>query len=177
MLKGLSPGTALVLLMAGPAANFASFTLISREMGRKPALIYLSSIIIGAVAFGLAIDYLLPAQWFDLGHIHGLCGHAHGSSVFATVCSGILVLLLAYALLRPHKHHNHINTTEMTKEYQIKGMNCPHCQATVAKVIAAVKGVTDVDVNLGAAKATVSGDHDSAEVIAAVHAAGFEAVQ
>ncbi|MDE6927577.1 MAG: permease [Muribaculaceae bacterium] len=177
MLKGLSPGTALVLLMAGPAANFASFTLISREMGRKPALIYLSSIIIGAVAFGLAIDYLLPAQWFDLGHIHGLCGHAHGFSVFATVCSGILVLLLAYALLRPHKHHNHINTTEMTKEYQIKGMNCPHCQATVAKAIAAVKGVTDVDVNLCAAKAIVSGDHDSAEVIAAVHAAGFEAVQ
>ena len=50
MLKGLSPGTALVLLMAGPAANFASFTLISREMGKKAAAIYLASIIIGSMA-------------------------------------------------------------------------------------------------------------------------------
>ena len=49
VLKGLSPGTAFVLLMAGPAANFASFTLISREMGRKAAVIYLASIIISGV--------------------------------------------------------------------------------------------------------------------------------
>nr|MDY5756513.1 permease [Eubacteriales bacterium] len=61
MIKGLSPGTALVLLMAGPAANFASFTLISREMGRKSAIIYLASIVVGAMTFGLIIDYVLPA--------------------------------------------------------------------------------------------------------------------
>lgn len=175
MLKGLSPGTALVLLMAGPAANFASFTLISREMGRKPALIYLASIIVGAMTFGLAIDYLLPSAWFDLHHIHSHGMHVHEYSIFATVCSAILVLLLAYALLRPHKHHHHINIDEMTKEYQIKGMNCPHCQAAVTKAIAAVEGVKAVDVNLGAAKATVEGEHNPADVIAAVHAAGFEA--
>lgn len=62
MLKGLSPGTALVLLMAGPAANFASFTLIAREMGRRTAFIYLAWIIAGAIGFGLMIDYLLPSQ-------------------------------------------------------------------------------------------------------------------
>lgn len=174
MMKGLSPGTALVLLMAGPAANFASFTLISKEMGRKSALIYLLSIIAGAVAFGLIIDYLLPAAWFDLAHIHGHGGHAHGYSLFSTICSGILVLLLAYTMLRSHKHH-HINISKMTKEYQIKGMNCPHCQAAVAKAIAAVEGVNAVDVDLSGAKATVEGKHNPADVIAAVHAAGFEA--
>ncbi len=66
MLKGLSPGTALVLLMAGPAANFASITVISRNMGRRCATVYLSAIITGAIVSGLIIDYLLPASWFAL---------------------------------------------------------------------------------------------------------------
>ena len=34
-------------------------------------------------------------------------------------------------------------------------MNCPHCQAWVAKAIGAVAGVTEVDVNLSTGKATV----------------------
>ena len=174
MLKGLSPGTALVLLMAGPAANFASFALISREMGRKSALIYLASIVVGAMVFGLAIDYLLPSSWFDIGmvHPHGLCHHTF--NIFSTVCSGILVLLLAYALLKPHKH-NHINTTtEMTKEYTIKGMNCTHCQASVTKAIEGVQGVEKVEVILHPGKAIVEGQFDDKAVADAVRGAGFD---
>ncbi|MDE6503637.1 MAG: heavy-metal-associated domain-containing protein, partial [Muribaculaceae bacterium] len=57
----------------------------------------------------------------------------------------------------------------------IKGMNCPHCQATVTKSISGVKGVTQVDVNLSSGKATVEGEHNADDVIAAVRAAGFDA--
>lgn len=173
MLKGLSPGTALVLLMAGPAANFASFALISREMGRKSASVYLASIIIGALAFGLAIDYLLPAEWFSVASARGGCAHGHEFNVFSTLCSAVLVVLLIYTFIKRHRH-NHINTTEMTKEYTVTGMNCPHCQAAVTKAIASVKGVGQVDVNLSTGKATVAGDHSAADVIAAVRSAGFD---
>ena len=38
MLKGLSPGTALVLLMAGPAVNVASLLVIGKVMGRNSLL-------------------------------------------------------------------------------------------------------------------------------------------
>ena len=62
----------------------------------------------------------------------------------------------------------------MTKEYIIKGMNCPHCQASVAKAIAGVKGVETVDVDLSGGKAFVEGDHDKEEVVKAVRAAGFD---
>lgn len=175
MLKGLSPGTALVLLMAGPAANFASFTLISREMGRKAAAIYLGSIIVGAMAFGLAIDYLLPREWFvSAGDAVKAC-HVHGFPVFPTVCSAILVTLLVITFIKGHLH-KHITTTDMTKEYTIKGMNCPHCQAAVAKSIKGVAGVCEVDVNLSTGKATVEGAHDTDELVAAVRGAGFDVV-
>ena len=174
VLKGLSPGTALVLLMAGPAANFASFTLISREMGRKTAALYLGSIIIGAVAFGLAIDYLLPSEWFAIGKGgHGAHCSIHDFSIFSTGCSALLVVLLIYSLIRRFLP-NHKITSEMTKEYQIKGMNCPHCQATVTKSISGVNGVEQVEVNLSSGKATVEGSHNPEDVVAAVRAAGFD---
>ena len=174
MLKGLSPGTALVLLMAGPAANFASFTLISREMGRRAAIVYLASIIVGALAFGLAIDYLLPSSWFGYAQIHGACHH-HGAGfqIFPSICSAILVVLLIYTFIKNHLP-NRITPTTMTKEYKISGMNCPHCQATVTKTISNVDGVDQVNVNLSTGIATVEGNPKDEDVVAAVRAAGFD---
>lgn len=178
MLKGLSPGTALVLLMAGPAANFASFALISREMGRKSALIYLASIIIGAIGFGLLIDYLLPASWFALPMAAAGCCHSHLTwPVFPTICSAVLVCLLGYSFISHRKthHHHQTQTSDMEIIFDIQGMNCHHCRATVEKAIAATPGVDSVSVDLDSAKAVVSGSASSESIVAAVHAAGFSA--
>lgn len=174
VLKGLSPGTALVLLMAGPAANFASFTLISREMGRKAAIVYLASIATGAIAFGMAVDYLLPASWFVPAAAEGAC-HAEALGIFPVVCSAVLVALLAVAFAKRFFFKHKIQSV-MTKEYTIKGMNCPHCQAAVSRSIGAVAGVKDVEVDLAAGKARVEGEHHAADVVAAVRAAGFDAI-
>lgn len=176
VMKGLSPGTALVLLMAGPAANFASFTLISREMGRRAAIVYLLSIIAGAMAFGLMIDYLLPSGWFALSdaamaHCHG----AHTTGWLSTLCSAVLLALLARAFIVRYFFNKPQITGNMTKEYIIKGMNCPHCQAAVARSISAVEGVEKVNVDLSAGKAFVEGTHNPAVLIEAVRAAGFDA--
>lgn len=65
----------------------------------------------------------------------------------------------------------------MTKEYTIKGMSCPHCQATVIKCISEIKGVKQVDVNLSTGKAVVEGEHDTADIVAAVRNAGFDVFQ
>lgn len=174
VMKGLSPGTALVLLMAGPAANFASFALISREIGRKSAAIYLASIIAGSMMFGLAIDYLLPSSWFSLSAIHGAACHGGKEfSIFSSVCSLILVALLLTTFIMRFTNKQ-ISKDNMTKEYVITGMNCPHCQAAVAKSIAAVPGVEEVSVNLSSGIATVNGSHNPADLVAAVRNAGFD---
>lgn len=175
MLKGLSPGTALVLLMAGPAANFASFTLISREMGRKSAIIYLISIVVGAMTFGLIIDYLLPADWFTIRNAQAMAGKEHAFSLLSTASSAVLVILLVVTFIKRHKR-KHINVSTMTKEYKIKGMHCSHCQATVVKSISSVKGVKQVDVNLSTGIAKVEGKHNAEDVVAAVRDAGFDVV-
>ena len=64
MMKGLTPGAALVMLMAGPACSVASVLVVSKVLGRRTLTAYLGSIISGAVGFGLVTDYLLPRAWF-----------------------------------------------------------------------------------------------------------------
>ncbi|WP_421918694.1 SO_0444 family Cu/Zn efflux transporter [Marinifilum sp.] len=70
MMKGLSPGAALVFLMAGPATNAATITVLSKVMGKKIMWTYLVSIISGAILFGILIDNFLPREWFDIGGLH-----------------------------------------------------------------------------------------------------------
>jgi len=174
MMKGLSPGIAFVMLMAGPAANFASVIILSKTQGKKATAIYIASVVVTALAFGLAIDLLLPREWFAVG-LHDV--HAHGGpGWFPTVCSIVLVALLGYTQFINRKHHNHHHIEEiMTQEFQVTGMNCPHCQASVQRAIAALPGVENVDVNLRGGSATVSGAVESAAVIEAVRMAGFDA--
>lgn len=174
MLKGLSPGTALVLLMAGPAANFASFTLISREMGRKAATVYLASIIIGAILFGLAVDYLLPTDWFRPDSYTGACHHTEGMGWFTWVCSLVMAGLLVASFLRRFIKKKKSLEGDTVSEYCIVGMNCPHCQSAVTKAISGVAGVTGVEVNLSSGLAKVQGSHDSAKLAEAVRMAGFD---
>ncbi len=182
MLKGLSPGTAFVLLMAGPAANFASFALISREMGRRAAAIYVGSIVAGALFFGLAIDYLLPASWFALPEgVAAACHHGADGLLqlppLTAICAAILGVLLLTALFRRYVKISVTvkKPTDMTTTFNITGMNCPHCQAAVTRAIAGVDGVESVDVSLSAKLATVTGDPEAEDVIEAVRAAGFDA--
>lgn len=94
MMKGLTPGAALVLLMAGPAANMASILVIQKRLGTRTLLAYISSIIGGAIAGGFVIDYLLPREWFTSTLVQqGACCEVTGTW-FQWTCTAILALLL-----------------------------------------------------------------------------------
>ena len=177
MVKGLSPGIAFVLLMAGPAANFASLMILSRTQGRKATLIYVASVVVTAIAFGLIIDTFMPASWFLPASSVAAVDACHVTiGWFPTACSILLLVLLGYTfIMNKHKNHHH-NITEMTKEYKINGMACQHCKNNVEKQLAKVPGVETVEVNLDKAVATVTGNADSNAVIEAIQLAGYEFV-
>ena len=184
MLKGLTPGAALVLLMAGPACNMASILVINKVMGRKTLITYLASIIIGAVGFGLAIDHLLPREWFIPTIAPSAeCCHEE-TSIFSWICTGVLVLLLINAAWHHYHgghHHCHCHDTETCDspintydmEITIKGMNCNHCRANAEKAILACNGVTSASVDLASGKAQINGNADLNEIRPAIEAIGF----
>lgn len=177
IMKGLTPGVGFVLLMAGPAANFASVILLKKTMGTRATILYVSSVIVSAIAVGILIDYLLPASWF-MPRVAESMTACHDHTVLSwweTACSIILAVLLVYAFIT-HRHHshNHITTDEMTKEYKIKGMACVHCKNNVEKNLATLPGVTSVTVDLSTGTATVTGTPDPQAVISTINSLGYE---
>lgn len=106
MAKGLTPGAALVLLMAGPAVNSASMLVIGKVFGKRTLWLYILAIVIGAMLFGLGIDYLLPQEWFAVqSAIAGSAGHcAHCLTPMDWVWVAALVLLLINAFWQMHRH-------------------------------------------------------------------------
>ncbi|HPJ71964.1 MAG TPA: permease, partial [bacterium] len=56
MAKGLSPGAALVFLMAGPVTNTVGLMVIVRTLGRSAAVIILAAVLVSAVGCGLLLD-------------------------------------------------------------------------------------------------------------------------
>lgn len=191
MLKGLTPGAALVLLMAGPACNMASILVINKVMGRRTLILYLLSIITMAIFWGHVVDYLLPAEWFMNGVIKTSCCHEDSTSWFAWLCTAALALLLINALIiqkhshnhghgESHHHHSnhctdnysHKNHSDM-KTYHIQGMNCNHCRTSAEKAILSVEGVTSASVNLQTKEAHVEGTASEEAICKAVESLGF----
>lgn len=191
MLKGLTPGVAFVLLMAGPAANFASVILLRKNLGKRATNVYVASVVLTAMAFGIIIDYLLPASWFALpsGAAAAQAACHLELPMFSTACTVLLLGLLGYSFYRnrrsPHKHAHTCScgaddnctiskTTDMHKTYNVKGMACAHCKATVEKAVNALPGVTSAAVDLSSGTVEVEGNVDPAEVLAAISASGFD---
>ena len=175
MMKGLTPGAALVLLMAGPACSVASILVVSKVLGRRTLIAYLGSIISGAIGFGLVTDYLLPRAWF-MSHLvaNDACCEEE-SSLFATSCTILLFLLLANAFIRRRfRSKANINSKNTMKQtFIIKGMSCNHCRMSAEKAILSVKGVTSASVDLGSKQAVVEGDFSPEDVCKAVEETGF----
>lgn len=202
ILKGLTPGAALVMLMAGPASNMASIMVIGKVLGRRTLITYLASIVSGAIAFALLIDFALPASWFvPKMMMGGACCH-ESHSWFAIACNILLILLLIRALFFHHHdhchcgcedhHHEHHHDSEscccheghscscddddddcQVITFQINGMHCNHCSANAQKALASVEGVEKATVDLASKTARVEGTASFEDLKAAVESLGY----
>lgn len=178
--KGLTPGVGFVLLMAGPAANFASMMILSKSIGRRSTLIYTGSVILTSLAFGLLIDYMLPREWFTpaVSNYVSSCHSEYG--LFETICSIILAGLLVYTAVKgriSRREHSHFvesqNNNDMKQTFYIQGMECAHCEASVRKALEALDGVISVSVDRHTGTAVIDGEISPETVREAVYDAGF----
>jgi len=62
IIAGISPGTALVFLMAGPATNVSTMGVIAKHLGKRSLLAYLIGVCSVALLSGLTVD-LLISHW------------------------------------------------------------------------------------------------------------------
>ena len=97
LLKGVSPGAALVFLLAGPATNAATVLLLVATFGRRFVQIYVASVAIGAIAAGLLLDFLLG----DIDVTAGLRESAFDEpGAFSVLMALLLIALMIRSLWR-----------------------------------------------------------------------------
>jgi uncharacterized membrane protein YraQ (UPF0718 family) len=99
MLSGVSAGAAFVFLSAGPATNTVTIGVVKKMLGTKSLFIYLGSIIVGSLLFGLGLDYIFDKSDIDpasLIHMHEEGG------IIATVSALLLWAMILRFLAKPY---------------------------------------------------------------------------
>lgn len=100
ILKGMSPGVALVFLLAGPATNAATIILVAKFLGKRAVVIYLLSIAICALGFGFLLNYLYAASGINVNATVGMAAHMC-PHFLQTPAAIVLALLMFNSVRRP----------------------------------------------------------------------------
>jgi uncharacterized membrane protein YraQ (UPF0718 family) len=74
ILKGVSPGAALVFLLVGPATNVTSLSVLFGLLGKRATAIYLVMLSLFAVLSGLAVDVIYNSLGISASAIAGQAG-------------------------------------------------------------------------------------------------------
>jgi hypothetical protein len=93
ILKGVSPGAALVFLLAGPATNVTSLTVLFGILGKRATVIYLLAVATAAVGFGLLVDEVYRSMGISPQAVVGQAGEL--VPPWAQMAGALLLLLLS----------------------------------------------------------------------------------
>ena len=74
ILKGVSPGAALVFLLVGPATNVTSLSVLFGLLGKRATAIYLVMLSLFAVLSGLTVDMIYNSLGISASAIAGQAG-------------------------------------------------------------------------------------------------------
>ena len=187
MLKGISPGAALVFLMAGPATNIATMTVLGKVFGRKTLTTYLVSIIGGAIFFGFVINYFLPIEWFTQGLKDG---HLHGHLLpgwLKLASTIVLTALIINGIFQKNKSRfkrfvrkNKIPVIKMkpkdidTSIIIVEGMTCNHCKANVEKALQSIHNIYNVHADIATGEVAIDGEINIEKIKTVLDDIGYE---
>ena len=99
MLSGVSAGAAFVFLSAGPATNTVTIGVVKKMLGNRSLVIYLGSIIVGSILFGLGLDYIFDVSAIDPTSLI----HLHEEGGLITTLSGVVLwVLILWFIAKPY---------------------------------------------------------------------------
>ena len=100
LLAGVSPGVAMVYLMAGPATNISTLGVIGKELGRRSLIAYLTGVGVVALLTGFIVDYLVGLWNID---VQGQIAHSHEMVPSVIAWAALLVLIAVVIKLKAGK--------------------------------------------------------------------------
>ena len=98
MLSGVSAGAAFVFLSAGPATNTVTIGVVKKMLGSRSLAIYLGTIVIGSILFGLGLDFVFDASNIDPASLVHMDEHG---GIIATLSAVVLWGMVLYFITKP----------------------------------------------------------------------------
>lgn len=99
LFAGVSPGTVLVFLLAGPASNLSSIVLVRRELGGRALAAYLTGVAGVSILLGLLLDF--TAARFGVDLLVGMAGEGGAALETPTPVAWLSLALLLLTGVRP----------------------------------------------------------------------------
>ena len=166
IMKGLSPGAAFVFLMAGPATNSATITLIWRVLGFRTLATYLFSIVVTSIASGFLLNIVYSASGIELGEqVAGRAASTAHNTMHVLHVGGAIFLGLIFLNVFYRKARRLTGLSEKapaaegerTMIIKVDGMTCQHCAGNVRRAIEGVCKADSVNINLETGRVEVAG--------------------
>ncbi|MCK4981721.1 MAG: SO_0444 family Cu/Zn efflux transporter [Victivallaceae bacterium] len=147
IVKGISPGAALVFLITGPATNIASITIMSKVLGKRAVVIYVITVAVAAIIAGYIFNLLnvnLPIVDFIRS------GGKMEISLLQKISCIILFALMAFTILQRLAQRLGISVKNMPGdlEIEVRGMTCEHCAASISRALKHIDGILKLDINI-----------------------------
>ncbi len=149
VMKGISPGAALVFLLTGPATNAITITTVLKVLGKKSTVVYLAAIAIVSLALGYLLNIL--TDYFGFQNIMMLHDHGVLPPWLKIGGSVILALMIGWYYLKVKVLDKSRKEEAMDSQkisLPVRGMTCMHCAGTVKKAVESVAGTSNVTVLL-----------------------------
>jgi uncharacterized protein len=98
--KGMSPGVALVFLLAGPATNTAGIITIGKFLGKRSVIIYLAAISVCSIVLGLLLNLIYKHFNIDINAVLGKGSHSMLMHHVGLIAAPLLIILMINAAHR-----------------------------------------------------------------------------
>ena len=160
MMKGLNPGAAFVFLLAGPATNTVTITVIGKYLGKRTTVIYLGTLAVSSVLLGLLLDYLWKLFAFSPFHAHHI-GHQMLPGWLEIGSAILLAGFLLFVFVKPFITRSRSRSMLTAKSHQqisalkVPNMSCQNCANTITSALKQNKGIHGVEIDLGSKDVTV----------------------
>ena len=99
VLKGLSPGAALVFLLAGPATNAATMTVVAKHLGKATTVAYVAAIATCSLVFGWFVNRIY--EWWSIDIVSWASHAEHGEESWLYLASACVLIGLLLWNYRP----------------------------------------------------------------------------
>jgi hypothetical protein len=173
--KGVLPGAALALLIAGPATNSVTISFVYKRMGKRIAVIYLFSIIAVSVVTGLIFDLL----WKSIGANIDLvsAGGVHlpdGIKYAAAVFMALIFLNSRFDLRKLLRIKNIPVISKNLHTIKVPDMTCRHCKMKISTALSRMPGIQSVSIDLNAREAAVESALDRQVILDRIKQEGYQ---